>query len=630
MCGIAGAVGLSPDARPELRAVRRMSQLIAHRGPDGDGLWTSPSGRACLAHRRLSVIDLATGAQPMVAGDGTSGIVFNGEIYNYRELRDVLRRDGATLRTESDTEVLLQMLRRDGLGCLDLLRGMFAFAYWDDCTGRLLLARDRLGKKPLYFAIHDGCLYFASSLRAVRAVVPTSAVSMAALDSYLTLGYIPAPLTIFPGISKLRAGHAVEADAAGLREARYWNPAPSVDRFSGSMEAATDALEELLSTAVRLRLRSDVPLGVFLSGGIDSSLMAAMAAREQGGSVRTFSIAMDDVAFDESPYAAAVAARLGTEHQTFHAIPDLLATLPAMVSHFGEPYADSSALPTWLLAEQTRQHVTVAIGGDGGDECFAGYGWYSTAARLTRLARLAPRSVFATAGHTLRTASSSGLPLPSALGRAQRGLQMLAVPSGANRFAALRSQLDADWTRRLYAGELAQWHREHGGAASAMIRAEYDRAAGSALRRMRWADISTYLADELLPKVDVATMAHGLEARAPLLDQEVVQFALSLPDSWLIGGDGSKLILRRLLDRYLPPELFVRPKQGFSLPLGKWLSGAARERLGDLSRSERLQDTGWLDGAVINAMAAEHRSGVRDHSQRLFSLIVLDEWLAQT
>lgn len=629
MCGIAGAVGLAPGARPEPEAVRRMSQLIAHRGPDGDGLWTSPSGRACLAHRRLSVIDLATGGQPMVGGDGTSAIVFNGEIYNYRELRDVLRRDGASFRTESDTEVLLELLRREELGCLDQLRGMFAFAYWDDSAGRLLLARDRLGKKPLYFATHDGCLYFASSLRAVRAVVPASAVSLAALDSYLALGYIPAPLTIFTDISKLRAGHAVTADAAGVRETRYWNPAPWTERFSGSMEEATDALEGLLSTAVRLRLRSDVPLGVFLSGGIDSSLIAAMAVREQGRNVRTFSIAMDDAAFDESPYAAAVAARLGTEHQTFHAVPDLLATLPSMVSHFGEPYADSSALPTWLLAQQTRQHVTVALGGDGGDECFAGYGWYGTAARLTRLARLAPRGVFASAGHTLRAAASSGLPLPPGLGRAQRGLQMLAVPSGAHRFAALRSQLGADWTRRLYAGELAQWHREHSGAASGMIRSEYDGASGSALRRMRWADMSTYLADELLPKVDVATMAHGLEARAPLLDQEVVRFALSLPDEWMMGGDGGKLILRKLLDRYLPRELFERPKQGFDLPLGRWLAGTASHRLSALARSERLRDAGWLNGAGVDAMVAEHGSGARDHGQQLFTLLVLDEWLAQ-
>ncbi|HEY0971416.1 MAG TPA: asparagine synthase (glutamine-hydrolyzing), partial [Gemmatimonadales bacterium] len=418
MCGIAGAVALRPDARPDAERVRRMSALVAHRGPDGDGLWISPSGRACLAHRRLSIIDLATGGQPMARADGEAAIVFNGEIYNYLELRRDLQGSGVALRTESDTEALLHLLGRDGAAALDALRGMFAFAYWDDRAGRLILARDRVGKKPLYHAEVDGSLYFASSIRALRAALPASRpIDVDALDSYLTLGYIPAPLTIHQGVSKLPAGTVMETAISGARkERRFWDLATDDDRFEGSFDDALDALDALLDESVALRLRSDVPLGVFLSGGIDSSLVTALAARRAPG-VRTFSISMDDAAFDESRYAAEVARILGTEHHVFRAVPDLLGTLPEMVSHFGEPYADSSALPTWLLARETRRHVTVALGGDGGDEAFAGYNWYFTAARLARLSGMVPSPAYAAAGQALAGLARTGVRLPSPLGR---------------------------------------------------------------------------------------------------------------------------------------------------------------------------------------------------------------------
>jgi asparagine synthase (glutamine-hydrolysing) len=504
---------------------------------------------------------------------------------------------------------------------------MFGFAVWDERHQRLTLARDRLGKKPLYHMVDGGCLYFASTLRALRQTASTRwSTDLFAMDSYLTLGYIPAPRTVYDGVSKLEAGTVVTVDANGPTTARYWDLAPGDAPPEGTFDDAVDRLDELLGTAVALRLRSDVPLGVFLSGGVDSSLVAAVAARRSSTPVATFSIGFDVAGFDESPYAAEVARRLGTEHHEFRARPDLLRTLPQMVRHFGEPFADSSALPTWMLAQETRRHVTVALGGDGGDETFAGYDWYRTAARLSRITRAIPERAVALASQTcdglLRSAFSSS----RRAGRLRRGMAMLSVPDGAPRFASLRSFLGPSEVEQLYAGTLRESRRSRPGPTALLTRL-YRGCAGSDLRRMRYVDIGTYLADCLMPKVDVATMAHGLEARAPLLDQELVRFALSLPDAWLVDHDGGKRILRAVLARYLPASLFDRPKQGFSVPLGSWFTGSIRHLASGLSASGRLIETGWFRPAGIQALVREQVSGLRDHSQRLFSLLVLDEWL---
>lgn len=630
MCGIAGAISLSPDARPDVERVRRLSACIAHRGPDADGLWLAPSGRACLAHRRLSIIDLEAGAQPMSVADGSAAITFNGEIYNYQELRRALLGAGVSLGTHSDTEVLLQLLKRNEASALDSLRGMFAFAYWDDQRGCLILARDRLGKKPLFYCDIEGCLYFASSLHALHTIAayPTP-INLEALDSYLTLGYIPAPLTIYRGISKLPAATVLQVDSSGNRqELRFWDLSACDTPFQGTFADALDQLAGLLNDAVALRLRSDVPLGVFLSGGIDSSLVAALASRQSPG-LQTFSIAMDAAAYDESSYAAEVALRLGTTHHCFRAVPDLLGLLPDIVTHFGEPYADSSALPTWLLARETRQHVTVALGGDGGDETFAGYNWYLTAARLARISGRLPLGLFAAAESAMTRLSTLSPSIANRVGRSRRALAMLATPVGSQRFAALRSQLTPSDAAMLYAGQLADMRARGQSIGNARLVHEYERSSGSDLRRMRWTDISTYLADELLPKVDVMTMAHGLEARSPLLDQDVVRFALSMPDEWLWGPSGGKALLRSLLGRYLPPELFDRPKQGFSIPLSHWLARGTGGHLERMVTSDRLLDSGWFERDGLRALVEEHERGRRDHGARLFSLIVLDEWLRQ-
>ncbi len=622
MCGIAGALALRDGARVDRERLCAMAGLMGHRGPDGEGFWTEPRGRVAFAHRRLSVIDIAGGRQPMCSDDGRIALVFNGEIYNYRELRRALSDQGVRFHTASDTEVLLRLYERCGSEAVHYLRGMFAFAVWDGTRDELVLARDRVGKKPLFYALDDESCYFSSTLGALRDTDPQARrVSLAALDAFLTLGYVPAPQSIWDGINKLPAGTMLRVSSSGSRSLRYWALEQVVKPFAGRFAEAVDRLEDLLTTSVTLRLRSDVPLGLFLSGGIDSSLVTAIAARHCRGDVSTFSLGFAEAAFDESGYAERIAQHLGTQHRTFTGRPEMLDVLPVLVRHFGEPFGDDAALAVWMLARETRQHVTVVLTGDGGDEGFGGYDSYRTARRLKRL-----RSVTPMLALRLGAAVRSERPWAK---RIKRALRILALDE-PERFAALRMFVGPDEVQTLYAGDLLRERRDSGNAVAAWLAQSYRSGNGTALRRMRLVDLSTSNADWLMPKVDVATMAHGLEARSPLLDQEVLEFALGLPDQWLLDGNGGKPLLKALLRRFVPAELFQRPKQGFSVPLRVWFArgptGAWADRLAE---SESLRDCGWLNPAGIRQMAREHRAGSRDHSQRLFNLVVLSEWLKQ-
>ncbi len=554
MCGIAGGFALQGDAAVDRERLCRMAGLMGHRGPDGEGFWSDPSGRAALAHRRLSVIDIEGGRQPMWSDDGRIALVFNGEVYNYRELRQSLVDQGVRFTTVSDTEVLLRLYERYGSECVRYLRGMFAFAVWDGARAELLLVRDRLGKKPLFYTVEDGCCYFASTLAALRDTGSQAGrVSLAALDAFLTLGYVPAPHAIWEGICKLPAGTMLRMSSAGSVFRRYWGLEEAPTPFEGSFARAVDRLEELLTSSVTLRLRSDVPLGLFLSGGIDSSLVAAIAARECRGDALTFSLGFAEAAFDESPHAERIAEHLGTRHRTFTGRPAMLELLPTLVRHFGEPFGDSSALAVWLLAGETRKHVTVVLTGDGGDEGFGGYNWYRTALRLKRWSSVVPPLA------SKVESAVAGLPgRPPWLRRMGRALRTLTLEE-PERFASLRTFVGEDEVRTLYAGAL-QRERLSDNAVHAWMAQLYRSGHGTALRRMRLVDVRTYLADCLLPKVDVATMAHGLEARSPLLDQEVLEFALGLPDRWLVDANGGKPLLKALLRRFLPAKLFQRPK----------------------------------------------------------------------
>ena len=622
MCGIAGALALRDGARVDRERLCAMAGLMGHRGPDGEGFWAEPRGRVAFAHRRLSVIDIAGGRQPMCSDDGRIALVFNGEIYNYRELRRALSDQGVRFHTASDTEVLLRLYERCGSEAVHYLRGMFAFAVWDGTRDELVLVRDRVGKKPLFYALDDESCYFASTLGALRDTDPQARrVSLAALDAFLTLGYVPAPQSIWDGINKVPAGTMLRVSSSGSRSLRYWALEQVVKPFAGRFAEAVDRLEDLLTTSVTLRLRSDVPLGLFLSGGIDSSLVTAIAARHCRGDVSTFSLGFAEAAFDESGYAERIAQHLGTQHRTFTGRPEMLDVLPVLVRHFGEPFGDDAALAVWMLARETRQHVTVVLTGDGGDEGFGGYDSYRTARRLKRL-----RSVTPMLALRLGAAVRSERPWAK---RIKRALRILALDE-PERFAALRMFVGPDEVQTLYAGDLLRERRDSGNAVAAWLAQSYRSGNGTALRRMRLVDLSTSNADWLMPKVDVATMAHGLEARSPLLDQEVLEFALGLPDQWLLDGNGGKPLLKALLRRFVPAELFQRPKQGFSVPLRVWFArgptGAWADRLAE---SESLRDCGWLNPAGIRQMAREHRAGSRDHSQRLFNLVVLSEWLKQ-
>jgi asparagine synthase (glutamine-hydrolysing) len=625
MCGIAGGVALDASSKPDGERVKRMTGLLAHRGPDGEGFWTAPSGSAVLAHRRLAVIDLATGDQPMVDADGNVGMTFNGEIYNYVELRDALAKTGVAFRTKSDTEVLLARYLSGKSDWLAPCRGMFAFGIWDDRARRLTLVRDRIGKKPLFYVIEHGCLYFASSLRALRA---TSArrwtLRPESLGAYLALGYVPAPATMFAEAFRLPAGHQLTLERGAVATSPFWRVEDRKTAFTGTYEDALEETQARLVEAVRLRLRSDVPLGVFLSGGIDSSLVTAIAGRESTGALRTFSVGFDVAAVDESPHAAAVARHLGTEHSSFQMKPDLLRAIPDVVAGLGEPFTNPSTIPLTELARETRRHVTVVLGGDGGDEAFAGYPWYSNARRLERVSRLMGGRPLAPARRAL-AAQLSGGGGSGLAARAGRALDATAQRNEGSRFAHLRSLFSGRERHALLCDERA---RDAGVAASEQLAGIYDAVDGDALQRMRSVDIATYLADSLMPKGDVATMAHGLELRSPLLDHEVVDFALSIPEHFHTDERGGKRILRELVSRFVPSEVMDRPKQGFTVPLDEWFRGETAPIVASLARSDALAALAQLDMRTVASLCDEHRSGSRNHGERLFALLTLEAWVA--
>ena len=622
MCGIGGAFAFDGRGRIDAARLSAAAAAMSHRGPDGEGIWTSPDGAVGLLHRRLSVIDVALGRQPLADASEGLVIVFNGEVYNYRELRQELEAKGHRFRTNSDTEVILESYRAKGPACLDDFRGMFAFAIWDRDRRKLFLARDRVGKKPLFTTVHDGTFYFASTLDALRALCPTTrTLDTEAIDDFLSLAYIPAPRTAWVGIAKLPAASKIEVDAAGARQARYWSlddPRPS---FQGTEAQAIDAIDELIQDAVRLRLRSDVPLGVFLSGGIDSSLVTAVAAR-QSKTIETFSIGFDVPEFDESGYAAAIAEHLGTQHRTFQARLDILDLMPQVVRQYGEPFGDSSSINVWQLSEFTRRHVTVALGGDGGDEGFYGYEWYRRALQIAEMRRRVPPAMARAAGRAMELPGFAS----ATMEKARRALTLLGS-SQSQQFGIQRTFINGDDVKSLYRGALAQTRHSRAETAAHWLARLYMDSHGSDLNRMRNVDIQSYLADCLMPKVDVASMAHGLEARAPLLDHRILELAASLPDAWSTNTTTGKLPLRTVLARYVPRHLFERRKAGFSLPLKTWFATSTRPRLERLAERSAIMDLGWFHADGIKRMIAEHARGTRDHTARLYNLLVLEEWV---
>lgn len=626
MCGIAGFSPASPTA-PERGAARaqRMADTMRHRGPDDSGTWASPEGEAVLAHRRLAILDLSpAGHQPMLSADERYAVVYNGEIYNHLTLRVDLARRGHTFTGTSDTETLLAALREYGItATIPRLRGMFAMALWDRKTRCIHLVRDRLGIKPLYYGTCGGTFLFGSELKALRAHPDWNAgIDPAALTAYLRRGYIPAPLSIHKDVHKLPPGTILTFDTAArtTTQERYWDVHDiwrrgAQEPFAGTAGEAADELERLLTEAVACRLLSDVPLGAFLSGGVDSSLVTALMCAASPGQVRTFSIGFTDPAYDEAPHAAAVARHLGTRHTAFTLTPqDLLDVVPDIPRHFDEPFGDASQIPMLILSRLAREHVTVALSGDGGDELFSGYTRYA----LTQGAWQRLRRIPAPVRHL---AARMGPRLPAALYRRSTRrvrailwrLDALAAPS----FAALYDRLSAH-------------HPEPENLIPGASPPSPPLLNGDdTWRSMSLTDLSCYLPGDILTKVDRATMAASLEARVPLLDHHVVEFASRLP-SRIQRKDGPKTLLRWILGRHIPPVLVERPKAGFTVPVEHWLHSDLREWCGDMLSAETTRACGLLDPRGVAAVRDAYFAGVSPWHSCVWDILMLHAWHEHT
>jgi asparagine synthase (glutamine-hydrolysing) len=606
MCGIAGQVALLPDGEVDEGLVRRMVDALFHRGPDGAGVFVDPDHRVVMGMRRLAIIDLVSGDQPVFNEAGTVACVFNGEIYNFSELRRELAERGHQFRTNSDTEVIVHLYEEDGPDCVRRLRGMFAIALWDRPRQRLVLARDRLGKKPLYYAEAGGRLGFASEIHALYDLPGLAkTVDPAALDLYLTYSYIPAPHSIFQGIRKLPPAHVMVVEGGRVQIQRYWTlPAPAP--VDASPDELVRRVRAKLEEAVGLRLISDVPLGCFLSGGVDSSSVVALMSRVSTKRVTTFSVGFTCDRLNELPWAREVARRYDTEHHEYVVKAEVHDVLPQIARHFGEPFGDASAVPTWYVSKLARQHVTVALNGDGGDELFGGYEWYRAGLTLDRLAAWWP-------GHGL-----ARLVPPGRFGRTARRLEM----RGSERFTHLRRFLDRPLKQRLYSAAFLQ---QVGNGAERFLADRYEAASGDTLSRMQHTDVLTYLPEDLLVKVDRMTMAHSLEGRSPLLDHELLECAAAVPASLKVHRGMTKIILREAVRELFPDGFLNRPKMGFTPPTADWLRGELR---GDCERliTGRLAESGWFRPATLREMLDQHLAQRRDWSTQLWNLLMLGQW----
>lgn len=616
MCGIAGQIALAGGTVVRLDDVRRMTDAMVHRGPDDEGFFMDAAHRMALGMRRLSIIDVTTGQQPVFTENRSVACILNGEIYNFRALREELEAKGHVFKSAGDTEVLAHLYEEYGLESLPRLRGMFAFAIWDARTETLVLARDRLGKKPLYYAEHDGRLSFASELGALAGLPQISReVDPTAVDLYLTHSYVPAPYSIFRSIRKVPPAHVMTVRQGRTRMERYWR-VDECEPLKVAKEELLARVRQTLREAVGLRLVSDVPLGCFLSGGVDSSSVVALMSELSAKPVRTFSIGFGEREFSELPYARTVAQLYGTDHHEFIVSADAMAILPQIVRQFGEPFGDSSAIPTWYLAKLTRQHVTVALNGDGGDELFAGYEWYRSARRLDRLAETVPARVARGLG---------GIPAPgSRLGSRLRRLGKRMQMDRGRRFASLRRVLDDDLKRRLYGEELVG---AAGVTAEEYLVDHYAGACGGGLWRYQHTDIATYLSEDLLVKVDRMTMAHSVEGRSPLLDHKLLELCAHIPEELKTDGQGGKALLREAMGPMFPKGFFDRRKMGFSVPLARWLREDLRDECYRRMSDGVLGRTGWIRMDAARSLMDEHCAGVRDWSAPIWNLLVLAEWM---
>jgi len=616
MCGICGVVCAGRGATPDLDVVARMNRRLTHRGPDSDGVFQE--GGAALAASRLSIIDLDGGDQPIANEDGSVAVVQNGEIYNYRELRDELQRRGHRFATASDTEVLVHLYEEHGDGFAELLRGMFAVAIWDSRERRLLLARDRFGIKPLYYRVAGEGLSFASELKAMLELPDLSrAVDPRAVAAYLTFNSIPAPLTIFSEVRKLAAGTLLSWRDGELREARYARPQPPPAGQTRRRPAGrlAEELRETLRDSVRAHLVADVPVGVLLSGGVDSAGITALAAAEQGGeAVKTFSVGFEESSFDELDRARLVAQRYGTDHHEIVLRPDAVDLLPKLVDAFDEPFGDSSALPTYLVSELAAGEVKVALSGEGGDELFGGYYTYVAdllAPRVGWLAALAAPLVEAL------PSSDSKVSFDYKAKRFVRAARLAPL----ERHHAWKEIFSPQARAELLGAGGTDWDPVD------LYRERYAETAGAEpLARLQDVDLGIYLVDDLLVKTDRSSMAHSLELRVPFLDRRVAEFALGLATPLKVRGLAKKRLLRAALEPLLPREVIRGPKQGFSIPVAAWLRGPLQPFAREVLSPATLARQGCLDPATVSSLLDRHCAGREDLSRQLWGLMALTLW----
>ncbi|HXV78450.1 MAG TPA: asparagine synthase (glutamine-hydrolyzing) [Candidatus Binatia bacterium] len=632
MCGICGWIDIRSDRdyRPARINLAGMSATIEHRGPDDWG--KAEFKNAALAMTRLSIIDVEGGRQPIFNEDKSCSIVFNGEIYNFKELRRELKGKGARFRTRSDTEVVLRAYEEWGDDCLDRLRGMFALAIYDsrpkkngavelqDERPRLLLARDRVGKKPLYYYRDEDRIIFGSEIKGILANSSVKArVRRGVLPLYLSYGYVPAPYTFFENIFELPPAHRLAVENGEVKAERYWEPPPQkVVDLALSEKQYIERLRELLEEAVRVRLVSDVPVGAFLSGGVDSAAVVAFMTRITKQPVQTFAIGFtDDPSFNELEHARTVANYVKSDHREFMVSPDAIDLLPKLVWHYDQPFADSSAIPSFLVARMTREHVKVALTGDGADELFAGYERFA-AARLARTYSRAPR-LLQNSVKRLLNVMSEATTYRSAVRRARRFVDSAALPL-AERYLNWVGIFSPSLINELLTAEIESDPVSH-------FQSYFDSSRESDLiGQLLSVNMKTYLPGDLLVKTDRMTMANSLEARSPFLDHELLEFSCSIPSELKLKGMTTKYILKRVLEGIVPKEIIHRKKHGFGVPVGRWFRSSLKRYLHETLLSPQALRRGYFHEPTLRHLIEEHQSGKRDHGHRLWALLTLEIW----
>lgn len=627
MCGICGIIDYSTNRKIDEDILRKMCTAMKHRGPDEDGTYIgeelSPS--VALGHRRLKIIDLSTAArQPMFNEDKNIWIVFNGEIYNFLELRKGLQGKGHKFTSHSDTEVILHLYEDEGFDCVKKLRGMFAFAIWDSNKKLLMLARDRFGKKPLLYSYRNGKFLFASEFFSILSTGEVSKdININTINAYITFGYVPAPDSIYKNINKLLPGHILILRNRELRIERYWQLDYS-NKIDISFQEALETTSSLLQEAVKIRLYSDVPLGVFLSGGIDSSTVVALMAKfNPGVKVKTFSIGFDDKDFNELKYAGIIAKRYNTDHHEFVVKPNILEILPELVERYGEPYADSSCIPTYYVANMTRKHVTVALNGDGGDELFAGYERFRVA-YLSRIYNRIPLFLRKGLIEPVVYSIPGRVDNRTKISRIKRFLDGASLPL-MNRYLRWIAFFDKNLQSNLYSKSFL--NRMSDIPPEKLLTPYFDNPDNNELIDVLLrTDTNTYLPNDLLVKMDIATMANSLEARSPFLDHRLVEFVASLRGDFKMRWFIKKYLLKNIIKDFVPHENINRPKMGFGMPIGRWFRVELKELLIDTLLSERSLNREYFNADFIKMMVKQHLEKKVDYGQQLWALLMLELW----